>query len=286
MERKRALGLLKKIISAALIAAAVTGAYPLAPAEAFIQEIIAEIVIMGCWATVDKVILPKIVDAAEDAYAAAAKTYMYEALYIDQQRNRRDLEGKLYGLDHKALQSSAVVYRNLAPFLTAYAGASPRSDGETGVAAWSAAGFRAANPGYRNVLPGSAAVIFSNVHSGRVKRLTEDYAAAFAASNAGTARDILAVGSPTNLATVRDLMNAMYQAAGLENGGYRRTAQASAQIQTSNNQQISRLRAETTTQTDAYAVFALNEIQERTDKMAAFEQAVRIWNPVSTGADY
>jgi hypothetical protein len=286
MERERAFGLLKKIISTVLIAATLTGAIPPPPAEAFIQEIIAEIVILASLAAINKGILPKIVDAAESAYGAVGKTYMYEALYIDQQRNQRDLEEELYDLDHKALSSSAVVYRNLAPFLTAYAGASPRSDGKTGVDAWSAAGFRAANPGYRNVSPGSAALIFSNIHGNRVKRMTEDYAAGFAASNAGTARDVLTAGSPTGLAAVRDLMNAMYQTAGLENGGYRRIAQAAAQIQTANNQQVSRLRAETTAQTDAYAVFALNEIQERTDKTAAFEQAVRIWTPVSAGAGY
>ncbi|MDR1579799.1 MAG: hypothetical protein LBS35_05535 [Synergistaceae bacterium] len=286
MERIRAFGLLKKFVSVVLVAAALIGAASPPPAEAFIEEIIAEIVIVASWAALNYGILPEIVKAAESAYEAAAKTYLYEALYIDQQRNQWNLEKDLYDLDHEALGSSSVVYGNLAPFLTALAGTSPRSDSGSWAQMWNAAAFRGANPGYRNVSAGSAGLIFSGVYDDRVKRLTEDYTARFIESNAETARDILAVESPTNILAARDLTNVMHRTAGLENGGYRRTSQAAAQIQTSNNQQVSRLRAETMAQTDAYAVFALNEIQERTDSTAAFDQAVKIWKPIPAGARY
>jgi hypothetical protein len=287
MERVRAFGLLKKFVSAVLVAAALTGAITPPPAEAFIQEIIAEIVILASWAVLDKALLPAINTAAGDAYEAAATTYLYEALYIDQQRNQWNLEDELYDLDHEALPSSFVVYRNLAPFLTGFASLSPRSDGGKWTQTWNTAGFRSANPGYRDVSPGNAAVIFSDIHKNRVEALTGDYTSSFVQSNAETAKDILAAaGSPTSINAARDLLSAMYRTAGLEDGGYRKTSQAAAQIQTANNQQVSRLRAETMAQTDAYAVFALNEIQERTDSTAAFEQAVRVWNSVPAGARY
>jgi hypothetical protein len=286
MERVRAFGLLKKFVAVVLIAAALTGAIPPPPAEAFIQEIIAAITIAVSTAVLNNVILPMINSAAGDAYEAAAKTYLYEALYIDQQRNQWDLEKELYDLDHEALPSSFVIYRDLSSSLTGFAELSPRSDGKKWTQMWNAAGFRSANPGYRNVSPGSAAVIFSDIHKNRVEALTGDYTSSFVQSNAETAKDIFAAGSPTSINAARDLMSAMYRTAGLEDGGYRKTSQAAAQIQTANNQQVSRLRAETMARTDAYAVFALNEIQERTDGMAAFDQAVRIWNPVPAGAQY
>ena len=277
---------MKKLVCVVLIAAALIGAIPPPPAEAFIQEIIAEIVILASWAALNKGIMPKIVDAAEDAYGAASKTYLYEALYIDQQRNRWDLEKELYDLDHEKLDASSVVYRDLAPYLTAFASLSPRSDGYQWTQMWNASGFRSTNPGYRNVSSGSAAVIFSDVYKSRVEALTDDYTLKFARSNANAAEDVLTADSPTSVQAARTLMGMLYRTAGLENGGYRKTSQAAAQIQTANNQQVSRLRAETMAQTDAYAVFALNEIQERTDSMAAFDQAVRVWNPAPAGAGY
>jgi uncharacterized membrane protein YccC len=130
-------------------------------------------------------------------------------------------------------------------------------------------------------------VIFSDVTKKRVEKLTGDYAKAFVAANSAAAKDALGAypGSPTSLAAADALMSTMHKAGG-DGVGYRKVSGAAAQIQTANNQQVSRLRAETITASDAAGVFILNEMQERTDRTAAFEQAVRKWTPVSSGASY
>ena len=266
-------GLLRRLIAVFLIAASLSACFPPRPAEAVIEEIIAAIVIAACEAKL-KSLMPKLTEEAQGSLEAAAKTYLYDAMIITQQNDQFDLEKELYKFDHKALASDSI--KNLTPYIAGVYAASPRSDGKNFGAAWSGGGFDVANPGYR----GSGAVIFSEEY----KRRTDDfdkYLREALAANHYAAESLILADSPVGAVRAGVLGEALYKAGEFTKGGYMELAQASSQIETLSNQHAAALRSDTVRQSDSAARYALNEIQERTDRQAAFGQAVKTWNPAA-----
>ena len=271
MEFGKRNGLLRRLISIVLIAALVVSCLPARPAEAFIEEIIAAIVIAACEAALH-LMMPKLKDAAGDSLGSAGSTFLHEAMLLVEMGLRFALEIRLYDLDHEALSDNAVE-GNLTPFLSDFYGKGLLSD----------AGFDAANPGYRNVSPGAGAVIFSGVYADRMSRLLTQGKAKLEASRS-MGMSITDAGNPAGVDTIQSVHEALMGAGEYLEKGYREMLQAESQAHTMANKQASVLRATETMRNDAVIRYAQNERQEKADKAAAFEQAVRQWNiPVTSG---
>jgi hypothetical protein len=271
IERNR---LLKKLVAIVLIAAMIVGSFPVRPAEAAIQEIIAGAIILACEAALKK-LMPKLTEAAGGSLEAAAKTFLHETMIIHEMNLRHDLEKKLYDLDHKPLDSNAVG-GSLGGFLT---------NDFYGKASISDTNFDAANPGYRNVSPGRPAVIFSGVYAERMTRLLRQGKAKLNA-NFAMGMSLLNSGNPAGIGAIQSVHDPLMDAGEYLEKGYRELLQAKSQIHTMSNKQASALRATETARNDAAVRYALNERQEKTDKIAAFEQAVRQWKPITQNAAY
>jgi hypothetical protein len=273
-----------RVVSVLLIALTISVCYPPRPADAFIPDIIAAIVIAVCEAVLDAVLFPQLKEKAEGSLEAAAKTYLFEAMIIDQTKNQYDLEKKLYKLDHLPLDADKRIFTPLE--LDDFYGKLYRSDGRNWIEDWDEAGFVEIYPGYRKVSPGDGVVLFSEKYAERVRDLTENFAPSLLRGNHEAALDITDQSYPTSVPRAMQRADILMRAGEHTKGGYRELIQAANQILTMSNQQIAQARIDVLRQTDGSSRFALNEIQEKTDRQAAFEQAVRSWNPPTLGAGY
>ncbi|MDR3076480.1 MAG: hypothetical protein LBU26_04185 [Synergistaceae bacterium] len=279
MERfcsKHGFGLLTRIIAVFLIACSLVACFPPRPAEAFIEELIAALVILACEAAL-KTLMPKLTEEAGGSLEAAAKTYLYDAMIITQQNAQFKLEKELYGFDHRGLAADGI--KDMTPYIAGVYAASPRSDGNSFGVAWSGGGFDGANPGYR----AGGAVIFSEEYKRRTDGF-DNYLRGALGANRTAAESLTASDSPVGAVRAGVLGEALYEAGEFTEGGYRELAQAASQIETLSNQHAAALRSDTARQNDAVARYALNEIQERTDRQAAFGQAVNTWNPAAASS--
>jgi hypothetical protein len=205
-------------------------------------------------------------------------------MIIDQTKNQYNLEKKLYKLDHLPLGSDKRIYIPLE--LDGFYEKLYRSDGRNWTEDWDEAGFVEIYPGYRKVSPGEDAVLFSEKYAERVTDLTENFAPSLIRGNHEAALDIIDQSYPTSVPSAMRRADILMLAGAHTKSGYRELIQAANQIQTMSNQQIAQTRIDVLRQTDEASRFALNEMQEKTDRQAAFEQAVRSWNPPSLGVVY
>ena len=268
--------LLKRLVSVILIAAMVVSCVPARPAEAVdpITALIAAAIIAAMEAAIN-FMMPKLKDAAADSLTAAGTTFLHEAMLIVEMALRYSLEKKLYKLDHEALEDNAVE-GDLTAFMSDFYGKALLSD----------PGFDAANPGYRNVSPGEAAVIFSGVYRERMSRLLGQGKAKLAA-NRSMGMSLFVSGNGASVGVIQSVHKTLMGAGEYLEKGYREMLQAESQAHTISNKQASTLRAAETARNDAVIRYAQNERQEKADHAAAFEQAVRKWNaPVTTITGY
>ncbi|MDR3280772.1 MAG: hypothetical protein LBT23_09690 [Synergistaceae bacterium] len=214
-------GLLKRAVAAFLAVAVLVSCFPAPPAEAFVEEIVAAIIIAACEA-IAHFLYGKIEDTAEESLESIAKHILYEGLRIDQQRNQFDLEKKLYDLDHKALSDGMTFLDDISSMLRDTFSASYRSDGRNFTDSWNRAGFERATPGYRT--PGASPVIFSAEYDRLVHDMTDDYVPGFALGNHASAADLASFSSSASVATTFMMNEALMEAGELTNGGYRQAA--------------------------------------------------------------
>jgi hypothetical protein len=169
-----------------------------------------------------------------------------------------------YENDHAALKDA--VWKDVAPDVSAIYGA------------LLAAEKAFSDPGYR--IPAAGETIrFSQIYKDRVGQWMTYALVAVAANNTQTG-DAVSVQ-----ATIKSLHDASL-AAGGSGGGYRQLLQSRHQTANFMNQEISKLRTDIQRQIDAETRIALNERQERTDRQAAFEQAVSRWKDQTQGKEY
>jgi hypothetical protein len=212
-------------------------------------------------------------EEADGIAETAASQLLYQALTSDQLENWASLENELYDLDHLGLSSKTFQDIELNALYSALSGAGALSFG------WDAAKFSAQNPGYRNVTGG--AVIFSEEYSKRLAGLA-NYTKGMITANNSEARDIV----NRHLPVMNELASSQLEAGKHMEAGYRELLEANNQIYNFGNNQATRMRSDAMRDIDGVAQYELNETQERSDRQAAFEPAVRSWKTTGASAGY
>lgn len=258
-------GLLIKLTVVILAAAVIMGRFPARPAEAFdpLGELLAEIA---------QPMVEEAMDALERAaasgFSSVGRTYLHEAMLQREMYLRYLLEQSLYNLDHAQLQNNGME-EGLRGFLGSFYGLAPLLTDP---------GFEMASPGYRDLSAGP--VIFSDKYADRMRLLLERGMAKLSAN--GT----MGRSSPVGPAKLRSMHDILIGAGEYLKNGYRGLTQAESLIHTMSNRQASVLRAMETERNDAVISYAINERQEKADKAAAFEQAVKQWNVLEPNPGY
>ncbi|MDR1021263.1 MAG: hypothetical protein LBL73_10940 [Synergistaceae bacterium] len=138
--------------------------------------------------------------------------------------------------------------------------------------------FDAQNPGYRLPAPGNY-IDFAAAYRLRANDF-RSYSLGVAIANNAESQSVLDAQSVIKRQNDASIMS------GESKVGYLQMLQAGAQTRNHTNQIVSRLRVDIGRQIEAETKFALNELQERTDRHAAFRQAVRDWKSQSYGTNY
>ena len=255
-----------KLVAVLLVMTLSFPLFPARKAEAIFEQIAA---------LVASIVLDEIIKKVKEDLAKTAgditqevdKEFLYQGLISNQQGNQRDLEKKLYSLDHLELRDK--VYEVLRLPYSSFSGDGVLSFGGS----WNASRFDETYTGYR-----TGTTIYSDAYRERVKNF-ESYIKKIAASNNSEAGFII----DTSLKAIKSLQDAMLKAGEFTSGGYRQLTQAENQIINYSNVQISRARTDIMRHVDQTAALAHNEIQEKTDRHSAFRQAVSTWQSIPVG---
>jgi hypothetical protein len=169
-----------------------------------------------------------------------------------------------YKSDHEALKD--VVWKDITPEATAIYAALILADNNI---------FDDGVPEYRTPAEGQF-IRFSEVYRNRVGNWQTYALAAITANNTQT----------SDATSTQDTIKSLHDAS-LAASGYRQFLQSRHQTANFMNQEISKLRTDIQRQIDAETWIAVNERQERSDRRAAFDQAVSRWeNEQSAGKGY
>jgi hypothetical protein len=120
-------------------------------------------------------------------------------------------------------------------------------------------------PKYRTPREGQS-LNFADIYRDRVGKWQTYALAAIAANNTQT----------SDATSAQETIKSLHDAS-LNAGGYRQLMQSRHQTANFMNQELSKLRTDIQRQIDAETWIAANERQERTDRQAAFDQAVSRW---------
>jgi P-type conjugative transfer protein TrbJ len=185
-----------------------------------------------------------------------------------------------YAADHAAL--SGAVNLDLSDKIAAIYGILSQADALTFAAnADFERRFEQQNPGYRVASAGEF-IDFSGLYRSQMEEW-QDYAYGTVEANNTEALDTEALDTG-----IRDLQAviAALDTASLNASGYRQLLQARNQVYAFVGQEVTNLRLDVARQIEARAKTEASRQQRRSDRQAAFEIAIRAWQPQTTGTGY
>ncbi|MCL2010486.1 MAG: hypothetical protein FWG71_08070 [Synergistaceae bacterium] len=277
--------LLRSIVCIILIATAAV-CFPPRPAEAGIITEAAAIVIIATAEVVLDRLMPTLTKTTGLGLAATANAFLYEFMLFIEQELRFDLVKQLYDLDHKPLEKNAVG-GDLGAFLSDYVyGRAMLYPGSPDpfYHNYGNDGYKGrAGTGYGSVW---IAYDFSQAYRTRMSLLSEQGKAKLRA-NRELALSVPDGSNPAGIGAVRSVHEALMNSGEYVQRGYRELMQAESQTHTMSNRQASMMRATETVRTDALVRYAINERQEKYDRVAAFDILVdRSWRQPDTSPAY
>jgi hypothetical protein len=280
-KHRRRNGLLTKFTALLLIAALCAPVMPARRSEAAagIDDIIIIIAIVML-EVVNYELKVMNANTTKDILGNVDKEFYYQGLIFAQQHNQMELEEELYELDHEPIENRLRVREELG--LSSLYGSLSRAatNALSFLGSWDEGRFASASPGYR-FSPGSPPVVYSEAYRERVEKI-ESYTKGMLVENSNE----LNSAAGTSVSNIGRLENAIMESGVFTGGGYRQTLQAENQTSNYSNVQMNRLRTDLARHADSTARFGLNEIQRKTDRVSAFEQAVGTWNAHGAGDLY